>query len=175
MYHQIRKMIGLSILIIQAGLDHRKSIEGVFRGVPLPGKDKVSSFRLAPAEPLFLDHINFKYDKIKSFLENPSIMYKNDAFKRNTIIPHVYKESIKPILDFIQELSGSTGSDVHVLRKHMQKDEKHLLAQQKRDRQEAQRKQGSKEENEREMRREEQNKKLSKKEQRHLRRQQASA
>mmetsp|Transcript_10468 Transcript_10468/g.34961 ORF Transcript_10468/g.34961 Transcript_10468/m.34961 type:complete len:151 (+) Transcript_10468:2382-2834(+) len=102
-------------------------------------------------------------------------LHQNDAFKRNTIIPHVYKESIKPILDFIQELSGSTGSDVHVLRKHMQKDEKHLLAQQKRDRQEAQRKQGSKEENEREMRREEQNKKLSKKEQRHLRRQQASA
>jgi len=126
MYLQIRKMIGLAILIIQAGLAPRENIDRVFKGMPLPGKDKVSSFRVAPAEPLFLEYIDFRYDKIKDFLEEPGSLQKNEAFKRTCIIPHVYRQSVKPILNFITELSGCTSGDVHVLRKFMQEEKRRL-------------------------------------------------
>ncbi|EKX42494.1 hypothetical protein GUITHDRAFT_141167 [Guillardia theta CCMP2712] len=64
-------------------------------------EEKVSNFRIAPAEGLFLKRQNYKHKLINDFLNKCS--EQNLQFEEQHIVPHVFRHSLDPFMNFFQD------------------------------------------------------------------------
>ena len=110
MYHQIRLMMGLAFLSIQADLTPADSITAVLNGSAVPGKN-FTKLPLAPAEPLLLRELNYRDDGgaevIAAFLAETA--QKREEFCQTVVVPHVFEKAPKPVALFVCSLHQTGG------------------------------------------------------------------
>mmetsp|Transcript_4189 Transcript_4189/g.6603 ORF Transcript_4189/g.6603 Transcript_4189/m.6603 type:complete len:440 (+) Transcript_4189:988-2307(+) len=106
LYHQIRNMMGFALLVFHGRLDRDSNFNAVFEGGALPSKVEIP---LAPAEPLLLLRPTFRDNIPAGSILNQMLENKqSEAFLHNTILPHVCRASVEPIVHFMTSLLQST-------------------------------------------------------------------
>lgn len=110
MYHQIRLMMGLAFLAIQADLRPADSITAVLNGSSIPGKG-FSKLPLAPAEPLLLRELTYRdeggVESIANFLTETK--QERELFCESVVVPHVFEKAPRPVASFVCSLHQTGG------------------------------------------------------------------
>ena len=116
MYHQIRLIMGLAFLCIQAELPPDQTIGAILRGAAVPGQSGViQRIPLAPAEPLLLRELNYRTDGADfAVLADllASCKVERDKFCDAVVRPHVFEKAPRPVASFVKELH-QTGGFIH--------------------------------------------------------------